>query len=373
MKSLTTLTNLFTNLSNNTSAANATVGAQLINDQQRDLLQKYFDNERTVTTTTVGGQHLILTGAPTAGATAATLTVAWTYPTNSQLVTFSDGEQRTVLFTFNSTAISWSGGLTSGVTTAISSVGVQYYTIPANVSKIKNNTINVGQLKYQPVPIETRAEWDMVNFLPYTSDIPNYFFIYNGQLGIWPIPSTTGNIITFNYQTRVADLSFADYSTGTLAAGGMVAGSVSVTGLLTSWNTTGLFPLNTDVTASNLMIKANPPFGDGIWYQIRQFNSDTTLTLTSAVVNAPNITATTTYTIGQFPILSEDFHDMLVYGALMVYYTFIVKEPDLYKEAKDLYDVRLELLASYAGTKSVNVDLGEMPNPVNPNLFLYAN
>lgn len=373
MKSLTTLTNLFTNLSNNTSPANATVGAQLINDQHRYLLQKYFDNERTVTTTTVGGMKLTLTVAPVLGSVSATLTAVWAYPTNNQLVTFSDGEQRNVLFTSNSAAITWSGALTAGVTTAISTVGVQYYTIPANVSKIKNNTINIGQLKYQPVPIETRAEWDMVNFLPYTSDIPNYFFLYNGQMGIWPIPSTTGNIITFNYQTRVADLSFADYSTGTLAAAGMVAGSVTVTGLATSWNTTGLFPLNTDVTSYNLMIKANPPFGDGIWYQIRQFNSDTSLTLTSPVVNAPNITAATTYAIGQFPILSEDFHDMIVYGALMVYYTFIVKDPDLYKEAKDMYDIKLALLEAYAGTKTVNVDLGEAPNPVNPNLFLYAN
>lgn len=372
MKSFTTLTNLFTNLTNNTSTENAALGGQLINDQHRYLIQKYFDNERTVTTSTVGGMSLTTTASMTAGATSATLTASWSYPTCQQLVTFSTGEQRTVLFTNGSTAITWSTGLTSNETTAISSVGVQSYAIPANVSKIKNNTINVGQLKYQPTPIMTRAEWDTVNFLPYTSDIPNYFFIYNGFLNIWPIPSTTGNIITFNYQTRVADLSFSDYSTGTLAAAGMASGSTAVSGTSTNWLSGGLYPSGTDIGYYNLKIRANPPYGDGIWYPIRSFTSNTALTLDLPVVNAPNITSSTTYTIGQFPLLEEDFHDMLVYGAAKTYYSSIVKDKDRFSEFDNLYNERLQLLEAYAGTKSVNVDLGIAPQVVNPNLFMYA-
>lgn len=373
MKSFTTLTNLYTNLSNNSSPANVSLGQQLINDQQRYLIQKYFDNERTVTTTTVGGMKLTLTGAPSIGATSATLTTTWTYPTVTQLVTFSDGEQYQTLFTNGSTAISWQTPLNVAVTSSISSVGVQAYAIPANVSKIKNDTINVGQLKYQPVAIQTRQEWDTVNFLPYTSDIPQYFFIYGGTLQIWPIPSTTGNVITFNYQTRVADLSFSDYTTGTLNTAGMAVGSVNVTGDATSWLTTGLYPSTTSIGYYNLKIRANPPYGDGIWYPIREFTSDTTLVLDLPVVNAPNITSATTYTIGQFPLLSEDFHDMLVYGALKTYYSSIVKDVDRYQEFDSLYSERLRLLEAYAGTKSVNVDLGDQPLAVNPNLFLYAN
>lgn len=373
MKSYTTLKNLFTNLSNNTSTSNDTLAGQLISDQHRYLIQKYFDNERTVTTTTIGGQDLTLTSALTAGAVSATLTSNWTYPTVTQLVNFSSGEQRTVLFTKNSAAITWADALTESATVDISSVGVQDYPIPGNISKIKNDTISVGQLKYQPIPIMTRQEWDMINFLPYTSDIPNYFFIYNGKLSIFPIPSTTGNIISFNYQTRVADLSFADYSTGTLASGGMVAGSTTVTGLSTSWNTTGTYPLNTDVSYYNLMIRANPPYGDGIWYPIQSFQSNTALTLAVPVVNAPNITAATTYTIGQFPLLSEDFHDMLVFGALKIYFSSIVQDSNKFKEFDALYKERLDMLADYAGTKQVNVNLGDEPQQVNPNLFLYAN
>jgi hypothetical protein len=373
MKTYTTLTNLGGTLTNNSSTANLTLLGQLINDNHRYLLQKYFDNERTVSLSTLGGQSLTTTGALAIGAKSATLTAAWTYPSCQQYVNFSSGEQRFVTFTLGSAAISWTVALTDTATTAISALGLQDYPIPADVSKIKNDTINVGQLKFQPTFVQSRQEWDRINFLPYTSDIPNYCYIYNGKMSIFPIPSTTGNVITFNYKGRVADLTFTDYSTGTLALNGMTAGSTTVTGLLTTWNTVGLYPINVDVTHYNLYIKANPPYGDGIWYPIQRFNSDTSLTLALPVVAAPNITATTTYVIGQMPLLSEDFHDMMVYGALKTYFSSIVTNPEKFKEYSALYNERLELLKDYAGTKSVNVDLEAEPNIINPNLFIYGN
>ncbi len=373
MKSLTTLSNLYNSLSNNTSTANTSLGKQLINDQHRYLLQKYFDNERTATTTTIGGASLTLTGSLALAATTGTLTVAWAYPTSTQLVNFSNSNQREVLFTYNSTAISWADGLTATATTAISTVGVQGYQIPANISKVKNLTINVGQLRYQPREIMTRQEWDLVNFLPYTSDIPQYYFVYNNKINIFPIPSTTGNIINYNYKVRVADLSYADYSSGNIAAAGATIGSVTVTGTTTNWITTGTFPSGVDLTFQNLNLRIDPPFGDGIWYPIRSFTSGTVLVLVDPVINAPNITGSTTYTIGQFPLLNEDFHDMLVHGALMVYFSSITPDTNKFEQFKALYDSRLELLAEYAGTKAVDVDLGDDPQAINPNLFLYAN
>jgi hypothetical protein len=364
MKSFTTLQTLFTTLSSNTTAANVALGGQQINDAHRILLQKYFDNERSVQLSTIGSQTLTTTGSIAANATTATLSSAWTPATSSQLVNFSDGEQRTVLFTQGSTAISWSVGLTGAVTSTITTVGVQAYNLPANLSKAKDFTVSISQQKFTPTEITSRREWDQVNYLPYNSNIVNYFFIYN----FFPIPSTTGNIITVNYKTRVADFSFADYSTGNIT--GATVGSTAITGTLTSWGTTGLFPLNTDVSFYNLMLRINPPNGDGIWYPISTFNSDTTLTLAVPIVNAPNITAGTTYTIGQFPLLEEDFHDMLVYRSLLTYFTTIVKDPDSFDRFEKMYDERLELLSDYAGTKTVmSVDLGNSPQIVNPNFF----
>jgi len=63
---------------------------------------------------------------------------------------------------------------------------------------------------------------------------------------------------------------------------------------------------------------------------------------------------------------------MLVYGALMVYFTSIVRDQAKYEMYKNLYDSRMELLKDYAGTKSINVDLGEQPIPNNPNLFIFG-
>lgn len=436
MKTFTTLKTLATSLSNNTSTTNSTLMGQLISDQHRYLIQRYFDNERVYTALTIGAEDIVLSSSPSVGSTTGTLTVAWPDISCQQMVVFGDGEQRNVTFTqgstaiawqtglygesftttaviaagattatlatawdgttgaltayfsdgssksitftANSTAISWVGGITGTVeasvrtfqpSTSISTVGVQSYPIPANISKIKNNTITVGQLVYTPAPVQSIQEWTMLNALPYTSDIPAYFYIYNNRVNFFPIPSTSGNLISFNYKARIPDLSFADYSTGTLS--GIAVGSNSITGASTSWNTTGTYPLNTDLTFFNLYLRITPPKGDGIWYQIQSFQSDTALTLVGQIQNAPSSTATA-YTIGQLPLLEEDFHDMLVYGSLLTYFTSIVKDADKFKMYDALYGQRLDLLKDYAGTKSVNVDLGAQPIPANPNLFLYA-
>ena len=71
-------------------------------------------------------------------------------------------------------------------------------------------------------------------------------------------------------------------------------------------------------------------------------------------------------------MLSEDFHDMLVYGALKVYYSSIVKDANSSKQYEGLYDERMALLEDYAGTKQVNVDLGSSPQMNNSNLFYYG-
>lgn len=369
MKTFTKLKNLFTNLSNNTSTENDSLGGQLISDRHRYLIQKYFDNERTYSTLTIGAEDLAVTVAPAAGDTSATLTTTWTDISCQQLVNFSGGEQRNVTFTQGSTAITWQPALTEAATVDITTVGVQAYPIPANISKIKNNTITVGQLVYTPAPVQSIQEWTMLNALPYTSNIPNYFFIYNNKVNFWPIPSSDGNVISFNYKGRVPDLSFADYSTGTLSS--IAVGDNQITGVSTSWNTTGAFPLNVDLGFFNLYLQITPPSGDGIWYPIQRFNSDTEVILATPIQNAPSSTASS-YTIGQLPLLHEDFHDMLVFGALKIYFSSIVKDPNQFEQYNSLEAERMELLKDYAGTKSVNVDLGSQPVPNNPNLFIFA-
>lgn len=423
----------FCDLSQNNSTANVNLGKTLINTQHRYYLQKYFDNEKTYTTLTIGGEDIVLSSTPVVGSLTGTLTVAWPDITCQQLVVFGSGEQRTVTFTQNSTnifwqtglygevfsttaviaagatsatlstawegatgaltsyfsdgssksitytngstAITWAGGITGTVEasvrtfvadTTISTQGVQAYPIPANVSKIKNGTITVGQLVYTPAPVRSIQEWTMLNALPYTSDIPNLYFIYNNQVMFWPIPSTSGNVISFNYQAKVADMSYADYSTGTISVA--TAGSNSITGSGTSWTT---YPQNIDLSYTNLMFKIDPPDGDGLWYPIQRFTGATAMTLNLPLVYSTELSSAT-YVIGQFPLLQEDFHDLLIYSSLAIYYSSIVKDKDKFQMYATLTKEREDLMKAYLGTKSVNVDLGVQRVPQNPNLYIFA-
>lgn len=426
----------FCDLSQNNSSVNVNLGKFLINQMHRFYLQKYFDNERLYTTITVGGENIELTSSPTVGSVTGTLPNAWPYQTCQQLVVFvGSGEQRTVTFTQNSTtimwdtgifgefftttavvpagatsatlssawegttgaltsyfsdgesksitytngstAITWVGGITGNVEasvrtfvsdTSITTQGVQSYPIPANVSKIKNDTITVGQLVYTPAPVQSIAEWTRLNALPYSSDIPNYYFIYNNQVNFWPIPSTTGNIISFNYKSRVPDMTYADYAAGTIT---VARGSNVVTGSSTDWISGGTYPQATDLSFNNLMLRSTPPKGDGYWYPIQQFTSGTALLLNLPVVAAPTA-AGQSYIIGQFPLLHEDFHPLLVYAALCVYYASIVKDKDRLQEYTAMKVALEDLMKAYLGTKSVeSVDLGAQPVPNNPNLYTF--
>lgn len=387
MKTVPTLLNLYTSLTQNTSASNQSLGLQLMNDEHRYTLQKYFDNEREYQTTTVGSMTLASTATIALNAVSATLTASWAYPTVNQLVTFSDGEQRSVLFTNGSTAITWVGGLTSACTTVLTTAGVQDYAVPSTISKITSTYIQIGQLRFVPVPILTRVDWDRVNFLPYSSDIVNYVYLYGGKIKFWPIPSTTGEIIQFNYKARVADFSFIfgpsnvspwvpgtipqDYSAGTITP--PAVGGTNVVGSSTAWNSTAGFPLNVDVTYFNLYLKINPPSGDGFWYPISQFNSDTSLTLATPIQNQPTTVGGATYSIGQMPVLDEDFHDMIIHGRpLQTYFSSIVDDPNKFKQFSSLYEQSTTRMEDWSGTKFTNVDLEAEPVLANVNNYPFA-
>lgn len=368
MKSYTQLLNMFTTLSQNNTTANQTLGGILLNDQHRYLLLNYFDNERTVYLVTIGSGTAATLTSQSAGGTTATLTSTWTNISVPQLVVFSSGEQRTVNFVQNSATITWTPALTQSAGTNVTLNGAQFYPLPANVSKVKNPTITVGQLVYSPAPVQSVQEWTKLNALPYNSNIPAYFFVYGGKIGFWPIPSTSGEVISLNCQIAVPDMTYQDYTAGTLAASGMVAGSNAVIGSSTNWSS-GSFPTLVDLSGANLYITATPPGGDGLPYQVYMFNSATSATLTKPVVSAPNISGAS-YTIGQYPLLDPNFHDAIAYGALRIYYNSIVKDPDKYQLYDKLFGEKTDLMKKYLATKQVNVDLSVTPVLQNPNLFI---
>ena len=441
MISFTQAQTLFGDLSQNVTASNLARGAQLMNIEHRYLLQKYFANETSYSISTIGSNSLNLTAAPAIGATSATLAVAWAFPTCTTVVTFSDGENRNVLFTNGSTAITWSvplvgtqfnltsapvlgatsatlqtawstatqtsltafsDGSTQNVTftkgsatitwatplveavnayvnTSINTIaigvgGVQFYRMPPNYSKLKDVTITVGNLKWTLNEIRTREDWDRLNVFPYYAAIPQSFFIYpggdhGGMIGIWPIPSTTGNIITYNYKFRVPDLSIAD-----VVGSGGVTVSVSNGGTVVTGSGTA-FTVTTNPGNESRWIQFAPTSttstsGDNLWYQIASVDSATQITLYQPYQGS-TITASPSWTVGQMPLLAEDFQDMLVWKALVYYFSSIVNDEGKAKEFGELYKNKVELLSEYSGSNTVQVNLSPRGQGRNPNLFVY--
>lgn len=370
-KSFTQLVSMFTTISQNNTTANQALAGILINDTHRYCLQRFFDNERSFTMTTVGPQVLtITTSTLVSGSISATLSTLWPYISCQQLVVFSDGEQRTVFFTQGSTAITWQSPTTAVQTTnSLSCVGVQSYPMPANISKLKTSSITIGQLVYQVYPVNSVQEWVKLNALPYTSNLPAYFFLYNDQLSFYPIPSSTGNVITLYAQIFTPDMTYADNITGTVLL--LASGSNAITGSATTFSTGSLIPTGVDLTFANIFFTPTPPKGDGLNYQVQSIASDTALTLLKPIVYAPTTTGGTVL-LGQYPILAPDFHDALVYGALRTYFSSVGKDTDKAGYFGGLYQEKLGQMEFYLSTKQTNIDLGSSPISRNPNLFIFS-
>lgn len=368
MISFNTLQTDFGTLSQNTTSANLDLGGRLMNIEHRYLLQKYFSNETTYSIPTAGGTTATLTGTLASAAITATLNTAWTGNTTKIQVTFSNTNIRMVNFVNGSTAITWDVPLTATATASITLGGQQYYPLPPNYSKIKSITITIGNLTWTLGEVFTTQEWNQLNVFPYYADIPKNFFIFPGgdhgaQIGIWPIPSTTNNIITFSYKFRVPDLSLADYTTpGTVS---VTTKTNTVTGSTTS------FVATTNIQNESRWIQFAQPGGDNMWYQISSIPSTTSVLLYQpyqGITISGGLAGT--YTIGQMPLLMEDFHDMLLWKALVYYYTSIVDNKGKRESYQDYYNEKLKLLEEYSGNNSINVNLRGSTNTRNPNAFV---
>lgn len=232
----------------------------------------------------------------------------------------------------------------------------QTYDLPYNIKTIINCYINVGNIRYQPKEVPSKAFWDSLNFVPYTSDIPQYYYIYNKQIMFFPTPASSSNAITINYKARTTDLSQADYTTGTNVVA--TNGSKVVTGTGTTF------------TASMVgrWIQFGAPLGDNNWYEIASYTSTTVLGL---VNQYQGTTATcTAFTIGEMPWLPEDYQDLPIYRACEIYFTSRVPDASRAELYKGLYNTGLERLDAEFGSKSFSVAITPANTDViNPNLF----
>lgn len=225
------------------------------------------------------------------------------------------------------------------------------YDIPYNSDKINAITITSGSIIYYLDEVTSRREWDELQYSPYTSDIPEKFYVYNDEILIYPTPSTNNLVITIYYKKRVIDLSNADYTTGTIT---VTNGDETIAGSGTTF-TSGMV---------GRFLKSNT---DGNWYEIASFTNTTAVELKKKFKGVT--AAGASYTIGEMPILPEAYHDMLAYYSASQYW-LQQKDINMAREYRSFYEDRLVKLKQEHTNKTVNVVLNEETYRSNPNLFV---
>ena len=218
------------------------------------------------------------------------------------------------------------------------------YDLPFNFGKMKAITIRQGDVTYTLEEVQSDEEWQKINEYRATdtSDIPELYHIVGDQLEIFPIPSSAGTADygKFYYIKRIKDMSADDYTTGTVT---FTNASTTLTGSGTTF-TAGMV---------GRWIKG----ADNFWYEIESFTSTTVMTLARAY-NGTTASGQT-YTIGELPIVPEEFHNLLWYSAVSTYYVQ-KKEIDVSREYQALYENGKKQMFEMYGSASSN----QIINPV---------
>lgn len=240
-----------------------------------------------------------------------------------------------------------------------------FYNLPPQIKKLINLTVSIGSVLWQPKECPSREYWDNLNVITFYQDFPSFFFVYNGQVGIFPTPSSSSNPITMHYKIRIADLSMADVTQTTAAA------TVSITTNTTTVTATGA-SFKDWMAGQWIRVphsSTNSANGDNQWYQIDSVTSSTVLVLKN-VYSGATLTGGS-FTIGEVPLLPEDYQDLPLYRMAYLYYTTRFPDPTRAKLYENLYNVGFAALNDEFGSKTTNVVLTDTDAPVyNPNLFL---
>ena len=240
--------------------------------------------------------------------------------------------------------------------------GQQFYNVPVNYRRlIGNPTITVGSILYTPLEAPDREFWDRVTAVQEQSDIPQWFYIFNRQIGFYPTPSSAGNTITFPYEIQARDLSVADYTTGSIVA--TTNGDATITGTGTNW-TAGMVGRYIQIAEDN-----SATSGDNQWYEIASITSGTELELTIPYEGTTFSSATQSYTLAQRTILPNGYDLIPVYAAAEQYFTQSLEagKADRYRLLKE--ELQRDLDRDH-GQKSSSVVIEEKGPIRNPNLYI---
>lgn len=239
------------------------------------------------------------------------------------------------------------------------------YYLPAYSHKPQSIYVTVGSYRYTPREVTIREDWDKINEVTIKSDIVTHYFVYDGKIELFPVPSTSGNTITVNARRVAKDLMRPDYTTGTITTTANAGVVTTVTGSGTTW-TTAMIGRFIRITEDDTALT-----GDGIWYEIATVPSSTTLTLVRTYQGTALAAASASYTIGELSLIPEPHEQLPIFEALNLYFTSTdpdVGKAQLYGEKfKEGY---MQMFTDYGSKTNVVLDDGGDRQPINPNLLI---
>lgn len=246
--------------------------------------------------------------------------------------------------------------------TLLTVASTQFVPLPYDCDQVREVAVIISTLTYTPRHCPDQKTWDRLNLSTFTSDIPQWWFTIGGQLGLWPKPTNSNNNIIVTQKNRVVDLSAADYTAGTIS---QISNAMStVTGSGTSWGSgmVGRFIKITPTDAGG--------GGDGVWYEIANVVSATSLQLVRNYGGVSISTGSANYIIGQMPLLPENFQDLPWKAAAAVYWgKELDKRASFYQNQ---YDTGLALLGQTWTSPDADmvIDDGGSEDIINPNLTI---
>lgn len=244
---------------------------------------------------------------------------------------------------------------------------VQFYNLPPQVKKLINVTVTIGGVVWVPSEVPTRDQWDKLNVIPFYQDYPSNFYVYNGQVGLFPIPATAGNTLTMNYKTRIPDLSMADITSTSSGR------TVSVSNGTTTVTASGTSAVFHSWMAGNGWMRiphsnTDAANGDNQWYQIASVTSGTQVVLANPYTGSA-VTGGG-FTVGECSILPEDYQDLPLYRMAYLYYSTRFVDPAQATKFNKLWTEGLAALDEEFATKTTSVALPDIDTPfTNPNLY----
>lgn len=246
--------------------------------------------------------------------------------------------------------------------TATTVASTTFVNLPYDVDLVESVFVTVGSTRHNPKPAPSRKFWDELHYSTHTSDTPEYWYVYNGQIGLWPRPSTAGNTISLNAKIKAVDLNVADYTTGNITTATNSDETIVASGSTFTYPMVGRY--------LRITLDDGTDSGDGVWYEISSITDTTNLELVRKYGGTSISGGSQGYTIGMMPLLPEAYHDLPeIYGA----YRYWTKEKDL--ERSSSFKVMLnegieDLFTSYGFSDlSMIVDSGIYEEGVlNPNL-----